>query len=161
VSIKSWRVSCLCNTIFSANFLFEAQTCLIFLDVSCTCKTETFHRRKLFASHLRVFLMGWFVTFVITVLHTAVRSHQWRTEVWWCPGRLLDWMPLYQILVLNSGVWWSLLLDMRCLWRHNMTSYSRLQTNVLAKLVDTTCIFRNAGAAVAMQPRRHGGLLRA
>jgi len=41
-----------------------------------------------------------------------------------------------------------LLLDIRCLWRHNMTSYSRLQINVLAKFVDTTCIFRDAGAAV-------------
>ena len=35
-----------------------------------------------------------------------------------------------------------------CLWRHNMTSYSHLQTNVLAKFVDTICIFREAGAAV-------------
>ena len=34
--------------------------------------------------------------------------------------------------VLSSGVWWWLLLDIRCLWRHKMTSYSRLQTNVLA-----------------------------
>jgi len=43
----------------------------------------------------------------------------------------------YQILVLSSGVgpWWSLLLDIPCLWRHNMTSYSHLQTNVLAKFV--------------------------
>jgi len=40
---------------------------------------------------------------------------QWRAEVWSCPGRLLDWMPPYQILVLSSGVWWSLLLDIRCL----------------------------------------------
>jgi len=82
---------------------------------------------------------------------------QWRAEVWWCPGRLLDWMPPYQILVFSSGVWWSLLLDLRCSWRHNMTSYSRLQTNVLAKFVDTTCIFRDAGAAVGKQSRRHGG----
>jgi len=29
-----------------------------------------------------------------------------------------------------------------------MTSHSRFQTNVLAKFVDATCIFRNAGAAV-------------
>jgi len=41
-----------------------------------------------------------------------------------------------------------LLLDLRCLWRHNVTSHSRFQTNVLAKFVDTTCIFRDAGAAV-------------
>ena len=56
----------------------------------------------------------------------------------------------YQILLLSSGVglWWSLWLVIRCLWRHSMTSYSRLQTNVLAKFVDTTCIFRDAGVAV-------------
>jgi len=29
-----------------------------------------------------------------------------------------------------------------------MTSYSRLQTNALAKFVDITCIFRDTGAAV-------------
>jgi len=22
-----------------------------------------------------------------------VIQQQWRAEVWWCPGRLLDWMP--------------------------------------------------------------------
>ena len=61
---------------------------------------------------------------------------QWRAEAWWCPRRLLDCMPPYQNLVLNSGVWWSLLLDVRCLWRHNVT-YSRLQTNVLLKIIVT------------------------
>jgi len=30
--------------------------------------------------------------------------------------------------------------DTRYLWRHNMTPYSRLQTNTLAKFVDTTYI---------------------
>jgi len=35
-----------------------------------------------------------------------------------------------------------------------MTSYSRLQTNVLAKFVDTTCIFRDAGAAGAVKQLR-------
>jgi len=51
---------------------------------------------------------------------------------------------------LRSGVWWWLLLDIRCLWRHNMTSYSRLQTKVLAMFVDTTCTTRAAGAAVGL-----------
>jgi len=36
------------------------------------------------------------------------RQEQWRAEVWWCQGRLLDCMPHYQILVLSSGVWWLL-----------------------------------------------------
>jgi len=34
---------------------------------------------------------------------------QWRVEVYWCLGWLLDWMPPFQILVLSNGVWWSLL----------------------------------------------------
>jgi len=82
-------------------------------------------------------------------------SMQWRAEVWWFPERLLDWMPPYQILVLSSGVWWSLFLAMHCLWRHSMTLYSRLQTNVLPKFVHTTCIFKDARAAVGKQSRRH------
>jgi len=45
-------------------------------------------------------------------------------------------MPPYQILALSGGVWWPLLLHIHCLWHHNMTSYTRLQTNVLAKFVD-------------------------
>jgi len=57
----------------------------------------------------------------------VVLPQQCRAEVWWCPRRLLDWMPHYQILVLSSGVWCSLLLDIRCWWRHNLTSYSGLQ----------------------------------
>jgi len=28
-----------------------------------------------------------------------------------------------QILILSSGVWWSLLLDICCLWHHIMMSY--------------------------------------
>jgi len=59
----------------------------------------------------------------------------------------------YQILVLSSAVWWSLLLEIRCLWRHNTT----LQTNILAKFFHTTCIFRDAGAAAGKHSRRHGG----
>jgi len=86
-------------------------------------------------------------------------TRQWRAEIWRCPGRLLDWMPPSQIMVLSSGVWWSLLLDIRCLWLHNMTSYSHLQTKVLAKFVDTACIFRYARAAVRKQSHRHVGLL--
>ena len=62
----------------------------------------------------------------------------WRAEIWWCPRRLLNWMPFYQIVELNSGVWWILVLDIRCLWPHNTTPYSYLLTNVLAKFVDTS-----------------------
>jgi len=36
-----------------------------------------------------------------------------------------------------SGVWWSLVFGVPCLWRHNVTSYSCFQTNILAKFVDT------------------------
>ena len=67
-------------------------------------------------------------------------TYGWRSRGLMLPGATSDYMPPYRILVLSSGVWWSLLLDIRCLWRHSMTSYSRLQTNVLAKFVDITCI---------------------
>jgi len=56
----------------------------------------------------------------------------------------------YQIFIVSSGEWWSLLLDMRCLRRHNITSYSRLQTNVLAKFLDTTCILFYAHSAYSL-----------
>ena len=41
------------------------------------------------------------------------------------------------------GVWWSFqfVFGVRCLWRHNLTSYSCSQTNVFAKFVDTICTF--------------------
>jgi len=85
-------------------------------------------------------------------------SHFWRTgkcttkwvfnsgfEAVACRGLVVPgvtaWLDApYQLLVLNSGVWYILLLDISCLWRHNVTSYSRLQSRVLAKFVDATCI---------------------
>ena len=36
---------------------------------------------------------------------------------------------------LFSGLWWSFAFGVRCLWRHNLKSYSVSQTNVLAKFV--------------------------
>jgi len=41
----------------------------------------------------------------------------------------------------HSGVWWSFVFGVPCLWRHNLTSYSCFQTNVFAKFVDTICMF--------------------
>jgi len=70
-------------------------------------------------------------------------QHQWCAEYWWSPGRVVDCMLSHQILVLSSGVLWPLLLDIRCLWRHNMTLYSRFLANGLTKCadtIDTTCI---------------------
>ena len=40
-----------------------------------------------------------------------------------------------------SGVWWLFAFGVRCLWRHNLTSYSCFQTNVFAKFFNTICIF--------------------
>ena len=40
-----------------------------------------------------------------------------------------------------SGIWWSFVCGVRSLWRHNLTSYSCFQTNVLAKFVDIICMF--------------------
>jgi len=74
------------------------------------------------------------------------------------PRRLIDWMPPFQILVLKSGACWSLLLNINCLWRHSMTSFSRLETNVLAKFVDTTFIFRKAGAVARGAVKEFGAM---
>ena len=60
-------------------------------------------------------------------LFVVIRLH---TFPWWCPGRLAGLYAPYQILVLNSGVWYPLLLDIRSLWRHNMTTYSRFYASV-------------------------------
>jgi len=38
-------------------------------------------------------------------------------------------------------IWWLFAFDVRCLWRHNLTSFPCFQTNVLAKFVDIVCIF--------------------
>jgi len=38
-------------------------------------------------------------------------------------------------------MWWSVVFGVRCLWRHNLTSFPCFQTNVLAKFVDIICIF--------------------
>ena len=38
-------------------------------------------------------------------------------------------------------IWWLFVFDVRCLWRHNLTSFPCFQTNVLAKFVDIVCIF--------------------
>jgi len=40
-----------------------------------------------------------------------------------------------------SDMWWSFVFGVRCLRRHNLTSYSCFQTHVLAKFVDIVCIF--------------------
>jgi len=40
-----------------------------------------------------------------------------------------------------SGIWWSFAFGVRSLWRHNLTSYSCFQTNVLAKFVDIIGLF--------------------
>ena len=44
-------------------------------------------------------------------------------------------------IVSFSGKWWSFVSGVRTLWRHNLMSYSCLQTNDLAKFVDIICIF--------------------
>ena len=40
-----------------------------------------------------------------------------------------------------SGIRWPFVFGVRCLWLHNFTSYSCFQIIVLAKYVDTLCIF--------------------
>jgi len=55
------------------------------------------------------------------------------------PGATAWLYAPYQILVLSSGVLWSLLLYILCFQRRNMTSCLRFPTNVLTKFVDAIC----------------------
>jgi len=66
-------------------------------------------------------------------LTSALRSVACRGPV--MPGATAWLDAPYQILVLSSSVWWSLLLDIRFFWRYNMTSYSRLQTTFWRSLL--------------------------
>jgi len=51
-------------------------------------------------------------------------------------ARATAWLDApYQILVLSTGAWWSLLLNIGCVWRHNMTSYSSLQPTLWRSLL--------------------------
>jgi len=80
------------------------------------------------------------------IILSKSRLVSWLLESVVCRGLMMpgttSWLyaPLPNSSI-EQCVRWSLLLDIRCLWCHNTTSYSRLQTNVLAKFVDTTCIF--------------------
>ena len=62
-----------------------------------------------------------------------------RTPRWW----LLQWRT--QKIFMGggsiSGIWCSFAFAVRSLGRHNLTSYSSFQTNILAKFVDIICIF--------------------
>ena len=62
------------------------------------------------------------------VLCDSVFACQWRTQKMFMG-------------VSFSGIWWSFVFGVRCLWRHNLMSYLRFQTNVLAKFVDIMCIY--------------------
>jgi len=55
-------------------------------------------------------------------------------------GNLLIVCPLIDSSIEQWPVCQLLLLFIRSMLRHIMTPYSRLQTNVLARFVDTTCI---------------------
>jgi len=66
-------------------------------------------------------------------------------------------MPPYQILVLSSGVWWSLLLDYTLFVTSQCDVIFRFACNVLAKFTDTTCIFSGAGAAAGRGGRGSRG----
>jgi len=62
----------------------------------------------------------------------------------------MSWLVNKNLIASTSGarrkfsfscIWWSFVFGVRSLLRHKFTSYSRFQTNVLAKFVDIICIF--------------------
>jgi len=57
-----------------------------------------------------------------------------------CVYNMFQW-KIFMGIVSFSGMWWSFVFGVRCLWRHNLTSYSCFQPNVLAKVFDIICIF--------------------
>jgi len=77
---------------------------------------------------------------------------QWRAEVWWCPRRRLDYMPLSN----SSFEQWRTMVTEHTvqawIWRHSVTSHSRLQINILVKLLTQHACYstqgrRNSGRA--------------
>jgi len=100
--------------------------------------------------------------------HSLFYYLQRRAEVWWGPRRPLDCMPLYQILVLSSDVWWSLLLVIGCcdvtmrrhihvckptFWRSLLTQLAYYFTRTLLTRCCTMCRC-NVHELSALQVRR-------
>ena len=80
---------------------------------------------------------SWYVNSIVACCHSAKlcahdardfrsQQYQWRTQKIF----MGDWFRV---------IWWS--FGVRCLWRHNLTSFPCFQTNVLAKVVDVICMF--------------------
>ena len=61
----------------------------------------------------------------LAILEVNLCSTQWRTQ------------KIFMGEVWFSDTWWSFVFAVRCLWRHNLTSYSCFK----AKFVDIICIF--------------------
>ena len=71
---------------------------------------------------------------------TAAELHLYfviKGNAWWKQWRT---QKIFMGVSFN-GIWWSFAFGVRCLRRHNWTSYYCFQTNVLAKFVDILCIF--------------------
>ena len=157
-----------------ASWVIDVYGVMTLRDTKCKGKVITRKSEKLWEYSIKnnlancnnkIEVSGWMISYICAnfKLHNGMKNGNFYFRTVACRGQVMPgataWLDApSQILVLSSGVWWSLLLDIRCLWRHNMTSYSRLQTNVLAKFVDTTCIFRDAGAAVGKQSHRLFGV---
>jgi len=65
--------------------------------------------------------------------HQHLRNHKvcgQRIHVTSGVRRKFSWGESFRV------VWWSFAFGVRCLWRYNLTSYSCVETNVLAKFVD-------------------------
>jgi len=67
--------------------------------------------------------------------NSAFLSVLWHALNVLCQGK---WLPCGH-KEMSSGVWWSLLMGMRCLWRHGVTSNSCFKSSVLANFF-TQCI---------------------
>ena len=75
------------------------------------------------------FIVYWFHSLLISVyLNIIERSGQLRVSG---VRRKFSWGEFW-----FRVIWWSFVFGVRCLWRHNLTSFPCFQTNVLAKFLD-------------------------
>ena len=78
------------------------------------------------------------------VSNGKVRLSMILLRMMWISIRLLQSVA-YAEIFMGGGwfkvIWWLFVFGVRCLWRHNLTSFPCFQTNVLAKFVDIVCIF--------------------
>jgi len=90
-----------------------------------------------FTWFMHLFLFIWYVIIGAPVKRHIGNILRCHSNVRWAVAHAENFHGGFWFMV----IWWSFVFGVRCLWRHNLTSFSCFQTNVLAKFVDIICIF--------------------